>query len=169
LTRLYACRRGSDRYCKSQETEPTIGAECQYVIVMEPGQRSLHEACQKERLEGYNVAEILSCFRCILLCVQVLHAEGIVHANLKQHNVLCVDVASKRAGKQGLGIVNEKKQHEASAQFAQLNDDAKLAPLAVGCSVAFSREIEYSLIDEYWTHTVSDLAMNSNHRLRVPG
>ena len=55
-----------------------------FVLVMARGQRSLHDACAKERIAGYDSQVIVEAFRSILLCVQDLHEGGVVHADLKQ-------------------------------------------------------------------------------------
>ena len=55
-----------------------------FVLVMARGQRSLHDACAKERIAGYDSQVIVEAFRTILLCVQELHEAGVVHADLKQ-------------------------------------------------------------------------------------
>lgn len=61
-----------------------------YILVMEQGERSLHDACQKERFAGYDTAQIISTFRDVVLCTQELHTCGIIHADLKQRNILRV-------------------------------------------------------------------------------
>lgn len=61
-----------------------------YILVMEQGERSLHDACQKERFAGYDIAQIIRTFRDVVLCTQELHTSGIIHADLKQRNILRV-------------------------------------------------------------------------------
>lgn len=92
---------------KPQEPEHTcdqhdIATELEeypYVIVMEQGERSLHDACAKERIAGYDAATIFDIFRQVLVCVQMLHIAGVVHADLKQRNILRVTSASTGAAK----------------------------------------------------------------------
>ncbi len=55
-----------------------------YALVMARGQRSLHDACAKERIAGYDIETVIQVFRSILLCVQDLHDSGVCHADLKQ-------------------------------------------------------------------------------------
>ena len=75
-----------------------------YVLVMRQGERSLYDACSKERI--VRVADIVHIVRSVAGCLQRLHAAGVVHADLKQRNiirmalawVLCDMDASARAG-----------------------------------------------------------------------
>lgn len=55
-----------------------------FVLVMARGQRSLHDACAKERIAGYDSQAIVETFRSVVMCVQDLHESGVVHADLKQ-------------------------------------------------------------------------------------
>eukprot|EP01046_Picozoa_sp_COSAG06_P008717 COSAG06_NODE_443_length_15706_cov_348.207022_10_plen_738_part_00 len=55
-----------------------------YALVMARGQRSLHDACAKERIAGYDIKTVIEVFRSILLCVLGLHDAGVCHADLKQ-------------------------------------------------------------------------------------
>jgi hypothetical protein len=55
-----------------------------YALVMARGQRSLHDACAKERIAGYDIKKVIEVFRSILLCVLDLHNSGVCHADLKQ-------------------------------------------------------------------------------------
>lgn len=47
-------------------------------------QHSLHDACCKERIAGYDSQVVVEAFRSILLCAKDLHESGVVHADLKQ-------------------------------------------------------------------------------------
>ena len=75
-----------------------------YALVMRQGERSLYDACSKERI--VRVADIVHIVRSVAGCLQRLHAAGVVHADLKQRNiirmalawVLCDMDASARAG-----------------------------------------------------------------------
>ena len=73
-----------------QQPEPTddepMCAEYPYVLVMERGERSLHDACAKERVAGYNMPAVMSTMRELVRCVAALHAAGICHADLKQRH-----------------------------------------------------------------------------------
>jgi serine/threonine protein kinase len=91
---------------QTQEKESTPpGADYAYLLVLQQGERSLHDVCQKERLAGYNVDAVLNTFRCVLECVQALHAAGIVHGDLKQRNVLRLTGSAKDAAR--LSSTNE--------------------------------------------------------------
>ena len=57
--------------CLSKESYP-------YVLVMSPAERSLLEACSKERLAGYKPTLIIDTIKSILECVFVLHTAGVV-------------------------------------------------------------------------------------------
>ena len=65
--------------------------EFPHVLVMTRGDRSLHDACNKERLAGYNLPAIIEVLRAIATKVQQLHAAGLVHGDLKQRNVIRCD------------------------------------------------------------------------------
>ena len=75
---------------QSQEAEHTdsAGDEYPYLLVLERGERSLHDACAKERVAGYNLPVIRSTFSSIARCVQSLHSNDVVHGDLKQRNIL---------------------------------------------------------------------------------
>ena len=62
--------------------------EFPYVLVMERGERSLHDACQHESLAGHDAMIIRSAFRDVLTCVESLHRSKVVHGDLKQRNIL---------------------------------------------------------------------------------
>ena len=66
---------------EAQHTDPDD--EYPYVLVMARGQRSLHDACAKERMAGYDIATVVQAFRSIVSCVRELHVSGVVHADLK--------------------------------------------------------------------------------------
>ena len=75
----------TDARGQTEEPQHTAeGDEHPFVLVMTRGERSLHDACAKERLAGYDYAKVVHAFRCIVLCVWELHACGVVHADLKQ-------------------------------------------------------------------------------------
>ena len=75
----------TDARGQTEEPQHTAeGDEHPFVLVMARGERSLHDACAKERIAGYDSQVIVEAFRSILLCVQDLHEAGVVHADLKQ-------------------------------------------------------------------------------------
>eukprot|EP01047_Picozoa_sp_COSAG01_P044680 COSAG01_NODE_4062_length_5387_cov_6.700076_1_plen_1267_part_00 len=87
----------TNMYGQSQElehtdpTDPTFGQrhrDYPYVLVLERGERSLHDTCAKERLAGYDIERVTTVFRNILECVVKLHDSDIVHTDLKQRNVV---------------------------------------------------------------------------------
>eukprot|EP01045_Picozoa_sp_COSAG04_P005723 COSAG04_NODE_269_length_18509_cov_13.576480_2_plen_958_part_00 len=59
-----------------------------YVLVMQCADRSLHDACAKERIAGFILSEIRHVARSIAECLQILHANGVCHGDLKQRNVI---------------------------------------------------------------------------------
>lgn len=72
-----------------QEPERTKNTDTfQYVLVMNRGERSLHDVCAKERIAGYRSEEIISIMRSVLYCMQGLHSCGVVHGDFKQRNIL---------------------------------------------------------------------------------
>ena len=76
---------------QTEEREYTpVDDEYPFLLVMEQGERSLHDACQKERFAGYESTQIITTFRQIVRCTQMLHATEIIHADLKQRNILRV-------------------------------------------------------------------------------
>ena len=63
------------RYSNGKEPEPQTtmsGAEYPCVLVMERGERSLHDVCAKERLAGYHSGETRSIMAQIARCLQYL-------------------------------------------------------------------------------------------------
>eukprot|EP01051_Picozoa_sp_SAG22_P022300 SAG22_NODE_5291_length_1043_cov_1.546610_1_plen_108_part_10 len=62
--------------------------EYPYVLVMKQGERSLHDACSKERLAGYDLPAIRKAMVDTLTKLQHLHDAGVVHGDLKQRNIL---------------------------------------------------------------------------------
>ena len=69
---------------KEEPQHTSKDAEYPYALVMARGQRSLHDACAKERIAGYDIVTVIEVFRSILLCVLDLHDSGVCHADLKQ-------------------------------------------------------------------------------------
>lgn len=61
-----------------------------FVLVLARGERSLYEACAKERLAGYDLTRIVGIFVDAVTCVQKLHAANVMHGDLKQRNILCI-------------------------------------------------------------------------------
>jgi hypothetical protein len=59
-----------------------------YVLVMERAERSLHDACCKERLAGYDMAGVHIVLLAVLCCLAALHARRVIHGDLKQRNVI---------------------------------------------------------------------------------
>lgn len=135
----------SDACGKSQAAEPTAhGAEYPYVLVMERGERSLHDACQKERLAGYNVVAILDCLRCILRCVGAMHAEGIVHADIKQRNILRRASLKERRIWLDKAEVERKKRawQESHAEFMRRDKKTRFKLLVEGVLVTCSESTD---------------------------
>ena len=59
-----------------------------YVLVMPQGDRSLFDACSKERIAGVRVPKIKQIMCGVLGCLLRLHAAGLIHGDLKQRNVI---------------------------------------------------------------------------------
>ena len=79
----------SDGSGKTQEPEASDAADkYPYVLVMEKGVRSLHQACDVERMAGYDLEAIRKAITDTLSKLQSLHAKGVVHGDLKQRNIL---------------------------------------------------------------------------------
>jgi serine/threonine protein kinase len=72
----------------SQPENTDADSDFPYILVMKPGGCSLYEACSKERLAAYDYPKIVAAFFDIVKCVQILHAAGLVHCDLKPRNVL---------------------------------------------------------------------------------
>eukprot|EP01046_Picozoa_sp_COSAG06_P027918 COSAG06_NODE_2489_length_6771_cov_4.361661_1_plen_1680_part_00 len=47
-----------------------------YVMVMDRGERSLHDACARERLAGYDLVKVKKCFKDVVHCVRKIHRAG---------------------------------------------------------------------------------------------
>jgi len=80
-----------DALVKPQEKEHTDGTSngvYPYVLVLVKGVRSLHQACDSERIAGYDLAGIRKAMIDTLTKVQRLHEQGIVHGDLKPRNIL---------------------------------------------------------------------------------
>eukprot|EP01044_Picomonas_judraskeda_P001313 COSAG03_NODE_76_length_14245_cov_10.406122_9_plen_1576_part_00 len=63
-------------------------AEYPHVLCMERAERSLHDACAKERIAGIRVNDIKDVMRSITHRLQQLHDHGICHGDFKQRNVV---------------------------------------------------------------------------------
>lgn len=68
--------------------DPDIEDFGKYVLVMPMGQRSLHDACAKERFAGYSYSKVVRVMKDVVQCVAKLHEKGLVHGDLKQRNIL---------------------------------------------------------------------------------
>ena len=77
----------TERVPLANEEQPTL-TDYAYVLVMERGERSLHDACAKERLAGYDRAAVLATLRSVAECLSVIHAASVVHGDLKPRNIL---------------------------------------------------------------------------------
>eukprot|EP01050_Picozoa_sp_SAG11_P009995 SAG11_NODE_980_length_6319_cov_2.389068_4_plen_408_part_00 len=88
----------ADAVGQREEAEPTrssVGGqthpqfdEYPYVLVLECAERSLHDACAKERIAGYNLSAVRGAAGCVVWCVLQLHKRRICHGDLKQRNVV---------------------------------------------------------------------------------
>eukprot|EP01043_Picozoa_sp_COSAG02_P022755 COSAG02_NODE_1192_length_13974_cov_16.770378_2_plen_861_part_00 len=67
---------------------PSAKSSYEYVLVMSCGERSLHDACAKERIAGIRLRDIKDAARCVASCLRELHANAVCHGDLKQRNVL---------------------------------------------------------------------------------
>eukprot|EP01047_Picozoa_sp_COSAG01_P035209 COSAG01_NODE_2686_length_7252_cov_3.534741_1_plen_1620_part_00 len=84
--------------CTGQKEEPepmeqdmtTEAGLYKYMLVMDCGERSLHDACAKERLAGYDSEAVVRVVHSVAVCVQALHSHKILHGDLKQRNILRV-------------------------------------------------------------------------------
>ena len=59
-----------------------------FVLVLQRGERSLHDACARERFAGYQVHAVRRCVNQVANCLHGLHRHGLVHGDVKQRNVL---------------------------------------------------------------------------------
>jgi len=72
-----------------KENEPTKSHDFPYIIVMARGERSLHDACSKERIAGYHFDLVRFVAIDTAKCLQYLHEEAkVVHGDIKQRNIL---------------------------------------------------------------------------------
>ena len=78
------------RHEEAESTNADADSGYSYVVVLERGERSLHDACAKERISGHNVHEIIVVMRAVASCVGYLHDNGRIHGDLKQRNILRV-------------------------------------------------------------------------------
>ena len=80
----------TDELGQREEPEPTpcpahpLYDEYPYVLALEPGDRSLHDVCNKERMAGYDLSAIVQTVREIAAKLGQLHGLGVVHGDLKQ-------------------------------------------------------------------------------------
>ena len=74
---------------QTQEVENTQPSDLYpYVLVMTRGERSLYDACGKERLAGYDARAVVQAMHSVVECVAVLHERGVCHGDLKPRNIL---------------------------------------------------------------------------------
>ena len=59
-----------------------------FVLVMQCADRSLHDACAKERIAGFRLTDIRDIAHEVAVCVQKLHSNQMCHGDLKQRNVI---------------------------------------------------------------------------------
>ena len=71
-----------------QEPERTTDPVYPFVLAMIRGERSLHDACNKERIAGYNLRAVSAVLAQVAVRVADLHANGVVHGDLKQRNII---------------------------------------------------------------------------------
>ena len=83
-----------------QDTEPTPEWEWEhfcvneenhvypYVLVMELGERSLHDACARERIAGIHLEQIRQAAKSVAECLQLLHETNVCHCDVKQRNII---------------------------------------------------------------------------------
>eukprot|EP01043_Picozoa_sp_COSAG02_P010791 COSAG02_NODE_387_length_23294_cov_52.630610_13_plen_1964_part_00 len=75
---------------RTPEQEPSTDTNFPYVLIMARGDRSLHDACAKERIAGYDFQSIRQAITEVLLCIKKLHDSGLCHGDIKQRNILRV-------------------------------------------------------------------------------
>eukprot|EP01043_Picozoa_sp_COSAG02_P013272 COSAG02_NODE_528_length_20698_cov_6.231710_10_plen_1229_part_00 len=74
--------------CSACTVHTDIDSEYPFVVVMDQGQRSLHDECAKERIAGYAWQQVRRIFKNVAACVQTIHMAGRIHGDLKQRNIL---------------------------------------------------------------------------------
>jgi serine/threonine protein kinase len=79
-----------DRSKEKEATDGEYGVDSAYpyILVMQRGDRSLHDAWSKERFAGYNVLEVISAVQDTALCVKKLHERELIHGDIKARNIL---------------------------------------------------------------------------------
>ena len=73
-----------------QEHEHSSCPDFPYIIILDRCERSLHDACAKERLAGYDSNAVVATLRCVASCLNAIHCQGVVHGDIKQRNILRV-------------------------------------------------------------------------------
>jgi hypothetical protein len=73
---------------KARQHGHTTDKIYKYLLVMESGDRSLHEVCMKERVAGVDLAQIKAIARGVAKCLLLLHDVEVVHGDLKPRNIL---------------------------------------------------------------------------------
>ena len=69
-------------------SETNEDGDTTYVLVMPQGERSLHDACAKERIAGIDADAAVDALRQVAGCLAYLHFRGVVHMDVKQRNVI---------------------------------------------------------------------------------
>lgn len=75
---------------QGQKESTAVDDQYPFVLIMRNGERSLHDACAKERIAGTNLDVIQSAARHVAECLQVLHRREVCHGDIKSRNVLRV-------------------------------------------------------------------------------
>ena len=79
-----------DGHQEEAESTTTDAEGYSYIVVLERGERSLHDACAKERISGHDLHAVINIMRAVASCVGYLHDKGRIHGDLKQRNILRV-------------------------------------------------------------------------------
>ena len=71
-----------------EATEKTEDGAATYVLVMPQGERSLHDACAKERIAGIDADAVVGIMQQVGGCLRYLHSMGVVHMDVKPRNII---------------------------------------------------------------------------------
>ena len=100
---------------------------------MELGERSLHDACARERIAGNHLEQTRQAAKSVATCLQLLHKTDVCHCDVKQRNIIRLHEKWVLCDMDGATHVNQPIAHGGKfSAYARQNLRSSSLPRAPG-------------------------------------